>query len=117
LPRSEKGNLSQGEIKMRILGYLYNRGETGANLYTIEHRANIPSQEFNRFRGFLEELCSLSLLTKYEEEIGRDKTRAYYKITQKGKEIVDIYRRSVMPKIFGSIDDLFGLKKEKKDKD
>jgi DNA-binding PadR family transcriptional regulator len=93
---------------MRILAYLYNRG--GAAAYTIEQRSNIPSQESNRFRGFLEELCSLSLLTKYEEDIGRDRTRVYYKITQKGKENVDIYRGSVMPKIFGSIDDLFGLK-------
>jgi DNA-binding PadR family transcriptional regulator len=56
-------------------------------------------------------------LTTYEEEIGRDKVRVYYKITQKGKETVDIYRRSLMPEIFGSIDDLFGLKKENKDKD
>jgi hypothetical protein len=34
LPRSERGNFSQGEIKIRILGYLYNRKRAAA--YTIE---------------------------------------------------------------------------------
>lgn len=92
--QGEKGNLSQGEIKIRILGYLYNRGETGANGYTIEHRANIRSQEFNRFRGFLEGLCSLSLLTKYEVEIGRDKTRVNYKITQKVRTMSKLHNRN-----------------------
>ena len=100
MARRQKPNLSQGEIKIRILGYLYNRGEIGANAYTIEQRANIPSQESNRFKGFLEELYSKQLITKYEVEIGRDKTRTYYKITQKGKDTVDIYRRSLMPDIF-----------------
>ena len=54
-----------------------------------------------------------SLLTKDEEEIGREGTRVYYKITQKGKDTVDTYRGSLMPKIFGSIDDLFDLEKDK----
>ena len=49
LPRSERGNLSQGEIKIRILGYLYNKGEIGANAYTIEHRANIRSPVSENF--------------------------------------------------------------------
>jgi hypothetical protein len=35
------------------LAYLYNRGKNGANAYTIQHRSNIPLQEYNRFRGFL----------------------------------------------------------------
>lgn len=79
----------------------------------LQKRENIPSQESNRFKGFLEELYSKQLITNYEVEIGRDITRLYYKITQKGKDTVDIYRRSLMPDIFGSIDDLFGFKTEK----
>lgn len=99
--------VSQGEINIRILRYLYNRGEFGAAAYTIEQRAHIPSQEAKRFRGFLRS-NQTPLITSYEAEIGRDKKRIYYKFTQKGRDTVDIYRRSLMPEIFGSIEDLFG---------
>ena len=44
-------------ILSRILAYLYNKGEDGANSYTIQRKANIPSsQEYNRFKGFLDYL-------------------------------------------------------------
>ena len=105
---NKEKNLSQEQIKMRILGYLYNKGRVGANGYTIQHRANIPSQEFNRFKGFLEDLCILVCLEKYEEETGGDKVRINYRITQTGRIAVDDYRRSShLSKIFGSIEDLF----------
>ena len=107
MAKKEK-NLSQEQIKMRILGYLYNRGIAGANAYTIQHRANIPSQEHNRFKGFLEELCIMECLESYEEETGGDQVRINYRITQTGRTVVDDYRRSShLSKIFGSIDDLF----------
>jgi hypothetical protein len=109
----KEGNLSQEQIKIRVLAYLYNRGEIGANAYTIQHRANIPLQEYNRFRGFLEEMCILSLLTKYEEETGGDKMRISYKITQNGKNTVDRYRDPLIQQIFGSIEDLFGFTDKK----
>jgi hypothetical protein len=95
----KEGNLSQEQIKIRILAYLYNRGDIGSNAYTIQHRANIPSQEFNRFRGFLEDLCVLSLLAKYEEETGGDKVRVNYKITQKGRDTVDRYRDPLIQQV------------------
>ena len=100
-------NLSQEQIKIRILAYLYNKGSVGANAYVIQHRANIPSQEHNRFRGFLEELCILSCLEKYEEETSGEKARIYYRITQDGRTVIEQYRKPQLQSIMGSIEDLF----------
>lgn len=96
------------------MAYLFNKGEIGANAYVIQHRANIPLQEYNRFRGFLEDLCKKSLLDKYEEETGGTKPRTNYKITEKGRKIVDTCRLSYMQELFGSIEDLFGPSGEEK---
>lgn len=95
---------------IRILAYLYNKGEIGTNAYAIQHRANIPLQEYNRFRGFLEDLCSKSCLEKYEEETRGEKGRINYRITDIGRKTVDGYRdqRFKFQQIFGSIEDLFG---------
>jgi hypothetical protein len=89
---------------------LYNRVKDGANAYTIERKSNIPHQEYGRLREFLDELSSLNLITKYEQETGGDKTRIFYKITQDGKDTVDSYCKSYIPLIFGSVKDL--LKEE-----
>jgi len=107
LARKRK-NLSQEQIKIRILAYLYNRG-TGANAYVIQHKANIPSQDGIRFKGFLEELCLSLCLEPKEEETGGeiDKVRIIYLITQKGRTIVEQYRHSLIPTVFGSVEDLF----------
>ena len=104
-----KEHLSQEYVKIRILAYLYNR-PLGANSYTIQHRASIPLQEFNRFRGFLEDLCQLDCLKKQEEETGGSKIRINYIITKKGKDIVNKYRDPFIQEIFGTIDDLFNVK-------
>jgi hypothetical protein len=65
----ERKSLSRTS-KILILAYLYNKGSQGANSYTKQQKANIPySQEYNRFKEFLKELCVLSLLEKYEVEI------------------------------------------------
>ena len=58
-----KEHLSQAQIKIRILAYLYNR-KNGANSYTIQHKANIPSQEYSRFKRFLDDLSELNCLKK-----------------------------------------------------
>jgi hypothetical protein len=102
-------NLSQEQVKMRILAYLYNRGKFGANQYVIQHKANIPSQDGRRFKDFLKELCLESCLDTKEEETGGDidKVRISYLITQKGRMIVEQYRNSLLPTVFGSIEDLF----------
>ena len=85
-------NLSQEQIKIRILAYPYNKGEVGANGYVIQHRANISRQEYNRFKGFLEDLCTKLCLEKYEEETAGEKTRINYKITNKGRDVINKYR-------------------------
>jgi hypothetical protein len=89
------------------MAYLFNKGEIGANAYVIQHRANIPLQEYKRFRGFLEDLCKKSFLNKYEEETGGTKARTIHKITENGKKIVETCRLHYMQNLFGSIEDLF----------
>jgi len=107
LARKRK-NLSQEQIKIRILAYLYNKGPSGANAYVIQHKANIPSQDGIRFKGFLEELCLSLCLEPKEEETGGeiDKVRIIYLITPKGRTIVEQYRHSLLPTVFGSVEDL-----------
>ena len=34
--------LSQEQVKIRILAYLYNKGKDGANSYTIQRKATFP---------------------------------------------------------------------------
>lgn len=110
--------LTEEQIKIRILAYLYNRGEIGANAYVIQHRANIPLQEYNRFRGFLEDLCKKDLLATYEEETGGTKARTNYKILEKGRITVNTCRLAHMQELLGSIEGLFGpVDKKKEDKD
>lgn len=70
---AKRRHISEAQIKIHCMAYLYNRGEYGANAYTIMQKANIPSQDFNRFREFLEDLCRKSYLRKIEEETGGDK--------------------------------------------
>ena len=106
MSKKEK-SLSQEQIKIRILAYLYNKGVIGSNSYTIQHRANIPSQHFNRFRGFLEELIIIQFIETYEEETGGERARIFYRITLKGKKLVDNYRDPHISELFGSIEDLF----------
>lgn len=103
---NKRENLNQGEIKIRILAYLYNRN-TSVNAYTIQHKANIPLQEFSRLRGFLEDLCEKTLLERIEEETSGNKPRTNYIITDKGRTTVDVYRNSNLQDIFGNIDNLF----------
>jgi predicted transcriptional regulator len=107
LAKETRRHLSEEQIKIHVLAYLYNKGEIGANAYVIQHRANIPSQEGSRFRGFLEDLCKLGSLKDYEVETGGEKVRVNYKITMKGKEVVERYRNPLLQELFGSIEKLF----------
>jgi hypothetical protein len=104
--RKEKKNLSQEQIKIRILAYLYKVGNVGVNSYTIQHRSIIPSQDFNRFRQFLHELCILNHIEAYEEETSGERKITKYKIMDKGRKLVDTYRNSALPEIFGALEDL-----------
>ena len=102
-------SLSQAQVKIRILAYLYNKGSQGANSYTIQQKANIPSsQESNRFKGFLEDLCVLSRLEKYEVETGGQSIRTFYRITDKGRQTIDAIRNPLLLDILeDKIEDLF----------
>ena len=104
----KKPHLSQEQIKIRILAFLYNKGEDGANSYTIQRKANIPSsQEYNRFKGFLNELCILSCLKRKEEETGGQTLRVFYIITEKGKKTVEAVRNPLLESIIGPTEYLF----------
>lgn len=103
----KRENFNQGEIKIRILAYLYYKN-TAVNANTILHKACIPSQEFSRLRGFLEDLCQKSMLKKIEEETSGDKPRTNYIITNNGRSLVDVYRSHPnLQDLFGNIDNLF----------
>jgi hypothetical protein len=92
----KKSHLSPIQIKIRILAFLYPR-EDGANSYTIQRKANIPSsQESNRFKGFLDDLCALACLEKKAVETGGDIQRINYIITKKGKDTVDLIRNPIL---------------------
>jgi DNA-binding PadR family transcriptional regulator len=102
----KEGNRSQEQIKIRVLAYLYNK-QIGVNSYVIQHKIKIGKQDNNRFRGFLEDLCSKSCLEKDEEETRGEKPRIIYKITQKGRTVVEQYRNSLIKDILWNIEDLF----------
>ncbi len=81
---------------------------TGANSYAIQHKANIPSQEFKRFRGFLDELRDLECIRETPIETSTNTKRYIYFIEQKGAHIVKQYREAVsVQTLFGSIEDIF----------
>ena len=96
-------------MKLRVMAYLFSQGEKGANAYTIQHKANIPVQESNRFRDFLKVLCEKKCLSKYQMDTANpDKGRLIYKIDEKGRKIIEEYRRSTfVQEVFGSIEDVF----------
>jgi hypothetical protein len=79
-------NLSQEQIKVRILSYLYHK-EEGANQHTIQFHA-VPghTQEANRFKKLLDDLCQLERLMPIDMS-HVTKGRIIYKITEKGNTI------------------------------
>jgi hypothetical protein len=107
-----KEHLSAEQIKLRIMAYLVRIGASsqaaGANSYTIQHKANIPSQEFSRFRGFLDELCKLGCVRETSVDTSTNTKRSIYFIEQKGAQIVQQYRQAIsVQTLFGSIEDIF----------
>lgn len=97
-------NLSQQDIKIRILSYLYNK-EEGSNAHNIQFHA-IPghTQEANRFKALLEELCGLERI----EEVDMShvtKGRIIYRITKKGRQTIEHLRDPI-------VKDFLGIEKE-----
>ena len=59
-------NLSQEQIKSRILSYLYNK-EDGANQHTIQFHAVLGhTQEASHFKKLLDELCALDRIQEVD---------------------------------------------------
>lgn len=63
--------LSQEQVKIRILAYLYNKGKDGANSYTIQRKATFPHLKNTADSKILDELCDLSCLKKKKKLEGK----------------------------------------------
>jgi len=99
-------NLSQEQIKIRILSYLYNKTE-GANAHNIQFRGiSGRTQEASRFKKLLEELCEVDCIDKVPMDhvtVGS----FIYKITDKGRGTVLKLRDQFILDIFGlKVEDL-----------
>jgi len=103
----ERKNFSQEQIMIRILAALTKVGPTGANCYAIQHLCHIRSQDFNRFKDFLQILCKLNLIQSFYETTSGKNKRIRYRILERGIVLVNVYRSYSFSEIFGSIDDIY----------
>ena len=96
-------NLSQQEIKIRILSYLYNK--EGSNAHNIQFHA-VPghTQEASRFKLLLEELCNLERIQEVDMS-HVTKGRVIYKITEKGRQTIIILRNPLIKEFLGLVDE------------
>jgi hypothetical protein len=99
-------NLSQEQIKIRILSYLYNKRK-GANAHNIQfHGISKRTQEAGRFKKLLDELCDLNCIEKVPMDhvaVGR----VIYVITDKGRGTVQKLRDQFILDILGlKVEDL-----------
>jgi len=84
-------NLSQEQIKIRILSYLYNR-EEGSNAHSIQfHAISGHTQEASRFKRLLEELCALERIQEVDMS-HVSKGRVIYIITKRGRLTIEHLR-------------------------
>jgi predicted transcriptional regulator len=93
-------NLSQQDIKIRILSYLYYKKE-GRNAHDIQFHA-VPghTQEASRFKKLLEELCALESIQELDMS-HVSKGRVIYIITDKGKKTIESLRDPLIRDFFG----------------
>ena len=96
-------NLSQEQIKIRILSYLYNR-EEGANQHNIQFHAIFGhTQEASRFKKLLDELCQLERIVAVDMSYVA-KGRIIYKITEKGRRTIESIRDPLIKDFLGLAD-------------
>lgn len=100
-------NLSQEQIKIRILSFLYNKGDKGANAHAIQfHGISKRTQEASRFKILLQELRDVGCIN----EVPMDNVavgRVIYIITQKGSDTVQKLRDQLVLDILGlKVEDL-----------
>lgn len=95
-------NLSQEQIKIWILSYLYHQDE-GANQHTIQFRAlRGRTQEASRFKKLLEELCVLDRIQQKQVDTGKvAEGRTIYKITDKGRRTIESIRDPIIKDFLG----------------
>ena len=103
-------NLSQQEIKIRILSYLYNK-EEGSNAHNIQFHYNIQfhavpghTQEASRVKVLLEELCNLERIQEVDMS-HVTKGRVIYKITDKGRQTIIHIRNPLIKEFLGLVDE------------
>lgn len=119
-PEQKKGSLSQPEIKIRILCYLYKKGRDGGNAYQIQSCVH-TQQDFTRFKYLLQDLCDKGRIEK-KDRSDIHKGLITYNITQKGSETIEILRNDLVKDIVGMpetkcryCDFEFDTEKEKKE--
>jgi DNA-binding PadR family transcriptional regulator len=94
-------NLSQEQIKIRILSYLYHKQE-GANAHSIQfHGISGHTQEAGRFKILLEELCELECIDKVPMD-HVTAGRVIYAITDKGRGTIQKLLDPLVLDFFGS---------------
>ena len=83
-----------------ILSYMYNR-EEGANAHNIQFYGIVGRTiEGSRFKKLLEELCLIDDLTMIDMSHVTE-GRVIYKITQKGRQTIDLIRDPLMKDFLG----------------
>ena len=93
-------NLSQEQIKIRILSYLYNR-EEGSNAHSIQfHAISGHTQEASRFKRLLEELCALERIQEVDMS-HVSKGRVIYIITKRGRLTIEHLRDPLVKDFLG----------------
>jgi hypothetical protein len=98
----QKGrNLSQTEIKIRILCYPFNRGDDGANAYNIQSHCVPTVQDTSRFERLLDDLYSLGRIDRRDRS-DLHKGLITYNITPKGRETVQVPRSELVIDIIGT---------------
>ena len=98
-------NLTPELVKKYILAFLYKRDDW-FNANTIQQKAIRNSQDANKFRAILEELCAKLYLENKTIETGGSSERKMYKITEKGRKALDLYRNPIIEDLFNhSIED------------
>jgi hypothetical protein len=104
---------STEQIKIRILVYLYHQDE-GANKNNIQERAirGRHTQEGSRVRKILEDQCTIGTIEQIDMS-HVTQGRVIYKITDKGRKIIESLREPHVKEFFGSADEDFCLSDKK----
>jgi type VI protein secretion system component VasF len=93
----QQRNLNQGQIKIRILAYLYSRKE-GANQHDLQSCLFWKGTGGSHFKKLLDELCR----SEQVDMIDVEKDQIIYKMIGKGRKTVENLRDSLMKDFSGS---------------